>query len=120
MGFCFGGGQSLQLGLRKSEKLAVTIIYYGTVVTVPDVLRPLQEASPVLGIFGEEDQQIFVEDVIEFEAALNSLDIPNEITIYEGVGHAFVNEDNYDEPGPAMEAWQQTLAFLESNLKRGE
>ncbi len=116
MGFCFGGGHSLQLGLRKSEQLAVTVMYYGAVVTNPDLLRPLAEASPVLGIFAEEDQTIFPEQVLEFEAALNSLAIPNEITIYDGVGHAFVNEDNYNQPGPAMQAWQQTLAFLETNL----
>jgi carboxymethylenebutenolidase len=117
MGFCFGGGQSLQLGLRESEKLAVTIIYYGTLVTDPDLLRPLIAAAPVLGVFGEEDQQVLPADVIEFEAALNSLAIPNEITIYAGEGHAFLNEDNYDQPGPAMEAWQQTLRFLEENLQ---
>jgi carboxymethylenebutenolidase len=116
MGFCFGGGHSLQLGLRQSEKLAVTVMYYGAVVTSPDLLRPLTEAAPVLGIFAEEDQQIFPEDVLEFEASLNSLAIPNEITIYPGVGHGFLSEDNYDQPGTAMEAWQQTLAFLETNL----
>ena len=119
MGFCFGGGQSLQLGLRQSEKLAVTIIYYGAVVTDPNLLRPLTDAAPVLGVFAEDDNTIFPEEVLEFEAALNSLAIPNEITIYEGVGHAFVTEDNYDEPGPAMEAWQQTLRFLAANLKGG-
>jgi carboxymethylenebutenolidase len=116
MGFCFGGGHSLQLGLRQSENLAMTIMYYGAVVTDPELLRPLTEAQPVLGIFAEEDNTIFPEDVLEFEAALNSLDIENEITIYPEVGHAFLNEDNYDQPGPAGDAWNQTLAFLESNL----
>jgi carboxymethylenebutenolidase len=116
MGFCFGGGHSLQLGLRQSENLAMTIMYYGAVVTDPELLRPLTEAQPVLGIFAEEDNTIFPEDVLEFEAALNSLDIENEITIYPEVGHAFLNEDNYDQPGPSGDAWNQTLAFLESNL----
>ena len=74
------------------------------------------ELNTVLSIFGAEDQQILKEDVLEFEAALNSLDIENEITFYDGVGHAFVSEDNYNKPGPAMDAWQQTLAFLEANL----
>ncbi len=55
--------------------------------------------------------------MLEFEAALNSLDVPNEITIYEGVGHAFLNEENYDQPGTAMDAWQQTLAFLEREFR---
>ncbi len=117
MGFCFGGGHSLQLGLRESERLALTIIYYGAVVTNPDLLRPLTQDTAVLGVFAEEDQTIFPEDVLEFEAALNSLDVPNEITIYEGVGHAFLNEENYDQPGTAMDAWQQTLAFLEREFR---
>ena len=116
MGFCFGGGHSLQLGLRQSENLALTIIYYGALVTDPDLLRPLTDGQPVLGIFAEEDNTIFPEEVIEFEAALNSLNIENEITIYPGVGHAFVNENNYDQPGPAGDAWAQTLLFLEENL----
>jgi carboxymethylenebutenolidase len=117
MGFCFGGGHSLQLGLRQSENLALTIMYYGAVVTEPDLLRPLTEAQPVLGIFAEEDNTIFPEEVLEFEAALNSLNIENEITIYPDVGHAFVNEDNYDQPGPAGDAWTQTLRFLEENFQ---
>ena len=116
MGFCFGGGHSLQLGLRQSENLALTIMYYGAVVTNPDLLRPLTEAQPVLGIFAEEDNTIFSDEVLEFEAALNSLEIENEITIYPGVGHAFVTEENYDQPGPAGDAWAQTIAFLEKNL----
>jgi carboxymethylenebutenolidase len=99
LGFCFGGGHSLQLGLRQSENLALTIIYYGALVTDPDLLRPLTEAQPVLGIFAEEDNTIFPEEVLEFEATLNSLDIENEITIYEDVGHAFVTAENYDRPG---------------------
>ena len=117
MGFCFGGGESLQLGLRQSERLAVTIMYYGAVVTNPELLRPFTDGQAVLGIFGEEDQQIFVDEVLEFEAALNSLDIENQVTIYAGVGHAFLTEENYDEPGAAGDAWQETLTFLEENLK---
>jgi carboxymethylenebutenolidase len=118
MGFCFGGGHSLQLGLRQSENLALTILYYGAVVTEPALLRPLTDGQAVLGIFAEEDNTIFPEEVLEFEAALNSLDIENEITIYPDVGHAFLNEENYDEPGPAGDAWQQTLAFLERHFAR--
>jgi len=113
MGFCFGGGHSLQLGLRQSENLALTVIYYGAVVTEPDLLRLLTDGQPVLGIFAEEDNTIFPAEVLEFEAALNSLNIPNEITIYPDVGHAFLTEENYDEPGAAASAWQQTLTFLE-------
>lgn len=117
MGFCFGGGESLQLGLRQSERLAVTVLYYGTVVTDPELLKPFTEGKGVLGIFGEEDQQIFAEDVLEFEAALNSLDISNEVTIYEGLGHGFLNEENFDQPGSPGDAWNQTLVYLDTHLK---
>jgi carboxymethylenebutenolidase len=92
-------------------------LYYGTVVTNPDLLRPLTDNQPVLGIFGEDDASIPTADVLEFEAALNSLDIPNQITIYPSVGHAFLTEENYDEPGPAGDAWRETLDFLAENFK---
>lgn len=117
MGFCFGGGESLQLGMRQSERLAVTVMYYGAVVTDPALLTPFTEGKAVLGIFGGEDQQIFVDDVLEFEAALNSLEISNEVTIYEGMGHGFLNEDNFNVPGTPADAWNQTLVFLDENLK---
>ena len=116
MGFCFGGGHSLQLGLRQSENLALTLMYYGAVVTDPDLLRPLTEASPVLGIFAEEDNTIFPEEVLEFEAALTSLGIENQITIYPDVGHAFVSHETFNQPGPSRDAWQEALDFLEDNL----
>ncbi len=116
MGFCFGGEHSLQLGLRQSERLAMTIMYYGAVETNPELLRPLVDNQPILGIFAEEDQSIFVEDVIEFEAALDSLNIVNQISIYPGVGHAFITEDNFNQPGIAGDAWQEAIQFLEDNL----
>lgn len=117
MGFCFGGGHSLQLGLRRSESLAMTLMYYGAVVTEPELLRPLVEAQPVLGVFAEEDQTIFPAEVLEFESALNSLDIANQISIYEDVGHAFVTEENYDDLSTAGgRAWREAVDFLAENL----
>jgi carboxymethylenebutenolidase len=105
------------LGLRESENLALTILYYGDVITDANLLEPLMDSQGVLGVFAEEDQQIFVEDVLEFESALNTLDIPNEITIYPGVGHAFITEENFNEPGTAGEAWQQAIDFLARNFQ---
>lgn len=115
LGFCFGGEQSLQISLRQPENLAATIVLYGSLETDPTALQPIKD-QPLLGIFGAEDAQIPVSDVRTFEAALNSLGAPAAITIYDGVGHAFVTEDNYDQPGPAGEAWQQMVQFLVENL----
>jgi carboxymethylenebutenolidase len=113
LGWCFGGGQSLQLALNsKQQPLAATILYYGNpLVTDKQVL--LNVKWPILGIFGDQDQAVPVEKVKQFETALNADRIPNEIHIYPGVGHAFANPsgDNY-APKETADAWQKTLAFL--------
>ena len=116
VGFCFGGEQSLQLGLRAADALTAVVIFYGSTVDDPAQLQALTEAQPVLGIFGAEDQQIPLSEVTAFENALNEAGIENTVTVYDGVGHAFLTAENYDEPGAAGEAWQQLLAFLDENV----
>jgi carboxymethylenebutenolidase len=111
LGFCFGGEQSLQMSLRRPDDLAATVLLYGSLVTEASQLGPLRD-QPLLGIFGATDGQIPVSEVRAFETALNSLNAPATITIYEGVGHAFVTETNYNQPGAAGEAWQQISDFL--------
>ena len=113
LGWCFGGGQSLQLALNSEQNpLAATIIYYGNLVN--DIGELSKINWPVLGIFGYQDQSIPVETVRQFEQILNEIGIPNEIYIYPGVGHAFANPsgDNY-APEETADAWNKTLAFLD-------
>lgn len=116
LGWCFGGQQSLQLALNTEPNypLASTVIYYGRLVTDPQELSKIK--WPVLGIFGDQDDSIPVENVTSFKAALDSIGIPNEIYIYEGVGHAFANPsgDNY-APEQTADAWQKMLAFLKNS-----
>ena len=114
MGWCFGGQMSLQLALN--EKLAATVIYYGSLETNASKLSVIK--WPVLGIFGSLDTSIPVDTVRKFEAALNEVGIENEIHIYEGVGHAFANPSgmNY-APEQTKDAWEKTVAFLNRNLK---
>src|SRR5215208_4547914 len=113
LGWCFGGGQSLQLAFNSEEHpLAATVIYYGNLVNGTESLSKIK--WPVLGIFGDQDQSIPVDSVMQFEQALNEIGITNEIYIYPGVGHAFANPsgDNY-APKETADAWKKTLAFLE-------
>ena len=112
LGWCFGGGQSLQLALNSQDHpLAATIIYYGRLVTDNATLASIK--WPVLGIFGDQDMSIQVDMVNAFESALKSNGTPNEIYIYKGVGNAFANPsgDNY-APKETQDAWQKTLSFL--------
>lgn len=116
LGWCYGGGKSLELSLS-GEKLNATVIYYGTpLVTDKNKLATLP--APVLGIFGDKDTSIPVATVREFESGLVMSDIKNEIEIYPGVGHAFANPSgmNY-APEATSDAWKKTLKFLSDNLK---
>src|SRR5215216_2879553 len=113
LGWCFGGGQSLQLALNSEQNpLAATVIYYGNLVNDANELSKIN--WPVLGIFGDQDQSIPVESVNAFEQALNETGVTNEIYIYPGVGHAFANPsgDNY-APKETADAWKKTVVFLE-------
>lgn len=111
LGWCFGGGFSMQLALNTTQPLAATVIYYGNLVTDEQQLSAIE--WPVMGVFGTEDQAVPVETAREFDAALDSAGVVNEIYIYEEVGHAFANPsgDNY-APEETADAWEKTLAFL--------
>ena len=115
IGWCFGGGQSLNLALN-NQNMDATIIYYGSLITEQESLSNI--SWPVLGIFAEFDQGIPVESVNDFETSLDDLDIPNEIHIYPGVDHAFANPsgERY-APNESKDAWEKTIEFLELNLK---
>jgi carboxymethylenebutenolidase len=117
MGWCFGGGQSLQLALNSQDHpLAATIIYYGSAL-VTDNSNLSKIKWPVLGVFGDQDRGIPVDKVNEFKATLDEVGVPNEIYIYKDVGHAFANPsgDNY-APEETQDAWEKTLAFLKKYL----
>lgn len=115
VGFCFGGRQSLWLGLRQPDLLAATVLFYGGPETEVETLRPLSQ--PVLGIFGRDDSSIPLANVEAFEHALQQLGVPHTVTIYDDVGHAFLNHENIHTAGPARDAWQQMLAFLTDHLQ---
>jgi carboxymethylenebutenolidase len=118
MGFCYGGRASLSYGLH-NNRIAATVIFYGSPVTDPQVLQSL--SSPVLGIFGGADSSIPLADERAFEAGLKQAGIPNEITVYEGQPHAFVVDAAGIRAGGAQgEAWGQLLRFLDRSLKQGK
>jgi carboxymethylenebutenolidase len=113
IGWCFGGGESLQLALHSEQHpLRATILYYGT-----PLITDKQELSeikwPVLGIFGDHDQANPLPLINMFKSALDNAGVTNQIIIYKGLGHAFANPSgaNY-APQQTADAWQKTLAFL--------
>jgi carboxymethylenebutenolidase len=116
IGWCFGGGWSLQTALLAPGDVMATIIYYGHLETDPAKLAALK--SPVIGFFGAADNSIPASSVHAFEAELKKQGKPVEVHIYDGAGHAFANSSggNY-KPEAAKDAWQRTTAFLAKYLK---
>ncbi|SEP18308.1 carboxymethylenebutenolidase [Halorientalis persicus] len=115
LGWCFGGGQSLQLSLSDTN-LNSTVIYYGTLTTDRTTLQQIDE--PVLGIFGSEDQVVGIENIREFNQTLGELGIQREIYVYEGARHAFANPSGESfQPEATRDAWNKTLRFLNSTLR---
>lgn len=115
IGWCFGGGQSLNLALENKE-IDATVMYYGQVTS--DSQRLSNITWPVLGIFAELDKGIPVDAVEKFRGELDNLGIDNEIIIYSGVDHAFANPsgERY-APDESKDAWNKTIQFFDKNLK---
>ncbi len=111
IGWCFGGGWSLQTALANPD-LDGAIIYYGQLETDPAKLGAIK--ARVLGIFGTKDKGIPPEKVAAFKTALDQAGVKEEIHSYDAE-HAFANPSNpiYDEKS-AADAWSHVLAFLDA------
>ncbi|MDP2481586.1 MAG: dienelactone hydrolase family protein, partial [Candidatus Palauibacterales bacterium] len=118
IGWCFGGGWSLQTALLFPDGLDAAVIYYGHLVTDPAKLAGL--GVPIEGHFGAEDSSIPVKEVRRFGEILDSLGVAEHMYVYEGAGHAFANPSGTRYVKAAADtAWTRTLAFLAGHLKSG-
>jgi carboxymethylenebutenolidase len=116
IGWCFGGGWSLQTALLLPDKIDAVVMYYGRIVTDKEKLAPVK--APILGLFGGKDQSIPVASVRDFEKTLKELGKDAQIHIYDDANHAFANASggNYNATA-AQDAWQKTTAFLAKHLR---
>jgi carboxymethylenebutenolidase len=116
LGFCFGGTQSMYLGTRNPGLAAVVIFYGPGPITDAEKLGRMKDAGALLGIFGADDTNIPVKDVQAFEGVLKAAGVKSTITVYPGVGHAFVKSATY-KSGTAQKAWKQMTEFLKTVFK---
>jgi len=112
LGWCFGGGWSLNAAL--ATPVDGCVVYYGRVNKTAAELAPL--ACPVQGHFGTLDKNINQEMVAGFEAAAATAGKEVEVFWYEA-DHAFANPTGarYDQADAAL-AWERTTAFLKARL----
>lgn len=114
IGWCFGGGWSLQAAITLGEKCKACVMYYG--MPEKDLTRLAMLKAPVLGNFGKLDTHITPEIVSEFEKNLKDLGIPADIKEYDAV-HAFANPSNpKHNPEATKDAMERTVKFLKEKL----
>ena len=116
IGWCMGGGYSLNLALAE-PRLAACVVNYGHLITDPASIAKLK--APILGNFGALDHGIPPEDVKAFGDALQKAGKTADIKVYGDAGHGFMNPNNKSgyAKESAADAWRRIDAFLAKNLR---
>jgi carboxymethylenebutenolidase len=121
VGFCMGGTVALVAGVEAPLGAAVTF-YGGGVSQGRFGYAPLVEVAPALqspwlGLFGDLDQGIPVDDVEALRAAAATSPVQTEVVRYPDAGHGFNCDDRdaYHQPS-ATDAWARTLTFFDQHL----
>ena len=105
--------------------LAAAVLYGGRIKIAmgPDSVAPIELADripcPVIGIFGNDDENPSPADVDDLAAALADAGVAHEFHRYDGAGHGFqdfVDEERYRKQA-ADDAWEKVLAFFADRLK---
>lgn len=121
VGFCMGGNVALVTATRRPVGAAVTF-YGGGVGTGRFGFGPLIDEAPKLtapwlGLYGDLDQSIPVDEVEQLRTAAASSGQPTELVRYAQAGHGFHCDRRADfEPGAATDAWARTQAWFGQHL----
>jgi carboxymethylenebutenolidase len=115
LGWCFGGGWSMQTALMAGKQAVGCVIYYGMPEKDAAKLKTLN--CDVLGIFATQDGFINAEVVGQFENDMKAAKKKLTVKNYDAV-HAFANPSNpkYDKEKSA-EANAEALAYLKAKMK---
>jgi len=116
IGWCFGGGWSLQAALQIREQAVGCVIYYG--MPEKDVKKLEALNCDVLGIFAMQDNHINPQVVSEFEKNMKNAKKHLSVVSYDAV-HAFANPSNpkYDKEKTAL-ANEAALKYLKLKFQK--
>lgn len=115
IGWCFGGGWSLQTSLLAGKKAVGCVMYYG--MPEQDVNRLKTLNADVLGNFANKDQWINPKVVAKFDADMKKAGKKVYLHQYDA-DHGFANPSNpvYDS-NATKDAYANTITFLKARLK---
>ncbi|NJM24800.1 MAG: dienelactone hydrolase family protein [Bacteroidia bacterium] len=115
IGWCFGGGQSLQAALTVGKQAVACVMYYG--MPEDDVTRLKGLNCDVLNIWATQDQYITKQVMDKFDANMNAAGKKVNIRPYDA-GHGFANPSNtvYNEAA-FNDAYKHTVEYFAARLK---
>lgn len=124
VGFCFGGRAAFLAASQR--ELGAAVCFYGGGIVTPRIqgFPALVESAdlletPWLGMFGDDDNSIPVDDVERLAAALEEAAVDVEVIRYAGAGHGFFcDQREAFNAEIAADAWQRTLAWLEQHVRQ--
>ena len=115
IGWCFGGGWSLQEALLGGKQTVGCVMYYG--MPEKDVTKLKTLNTDVLGIFASQDKWINAEVVGQFKKDMASAGKKVTVVSYEA-DHAFANPSNPKfNKEYAAKAHGQALTYLRGKFK---
>ena len=115
IGWCFGGGWSLQTAIAGGNRVAGCAMFYGMPETNVNKLKTLN--CDVIGFFGNKDAWITPKVVDEFKSNMKAAD--KKLTVYQyDADHAFANPSNphFDKDATA-DSYTKTIAFIKERMK---
>lgn len=123
-GHCMGGRVTLLVAAHLDRFKAAADFWGGNVMTgkgenAPKVIDLVKNIKcPVIGFFGDEDENPSPGDVDTLDRELTTHNIPHEFHRYADAGHAFqnmLNEEKY-RAGPAEDAWNKVIQFFDKSI----
>lgn len=116
LGFCMGGGLALY-ALAQSRAFAAGVIYYQSLFPDPEDIKTI--TAPLLCHYGTDDPGTTKTEVDMFRETLERHKKKYEIEMYEGAGHAFLNNPstkNTANQEAAAKSVARTTKWLKKHL----
>ncbi len=122
MGHCWGGRVTWVGACSNPDYKAAIMLYGGRVKLamggVPAIELAGQINCPMMGLFGNDDQNPSPADVDDMSAALTAAGIAHEFHRYDGAGHGFQDYTNPERfrAEQSADAWKKIFAFLDTTI----
>ena len=130
LGFCQSGRQPLLYAGRRTDVAAIVVAFGGVGKgewaprdgqpnSVSDFIHDL--SCPVLGLFGEKDHVVAVEEAMRFRNELEDARKSYRIRVYRDAPHGWINDTmpGRYRPKTTAESWAELTGFLRETMGPG-